>query len=104
MHFKKWMANSAVDTDRHPSSFKYCKWIFLLPELIFIPVTVREECVRVLQYSALCVTVYRKVHSVAMKTHYNAIPSFCSLSCLPTLCRYLETFPTVYCDKLNTKL
>lgn len=30
-------------------------------------------------------------------------PSFCSLSCLPTLCRYLETFPTVYCDKAKHK-
>lgn len=31
-------------------------------------------------------------------------PSSCSVPCRPTLCSYLETFPTVYCDKLNTKL
>lgn len=41
-------------------------------------VTLQEVClcVCVLLSWALCVIVYRRVHLVAMKTHYNAVPSF----------------------------
>lgn len=65
-------------------------------------------CVRVclcaLQYWFVCVTVYRGVHLVAIKTHIQCscfFPSPAALSPhLPTLRRYLE----IYCDKLSAKL
>lgn len=62
---------------------------------------------RVLQYQVPFLSQPRNVRPVATKTYRRAIPSFpltAALSHLPTLCRYLETVPTVYCDKLNTKL
>lgn len=56
-------------------------------------------------HSSFCVTAYGKVHfenTSPRRPPPSPLPL--SLSHLPTLCRYLETFPTLYCDKLNTKL
>lgn len=76
---------------------------------IAIPATVQEECADCVRFTVLAFLCH-SLQKGSFGFHENTLqcnpflspPS--ALSRLPTLCRYLETFPTVYCDKLNTKL